>query len=250
MILSKRHSYIFLHCVKTAGTSVSVSLARDLGPLDIQIGSLCETIDEGIRPTAATALRLATPRGSYKFMRTLAARKGFAESLNSGVKVSFNATFGRHPEHCRSRDLLKVFPEAWEKFYKFCIVRNPYDRAVSYYYWTTKELPERPTFSEFVRSVYGADRQEGYIAKFADNWPIYTINNEIAVDRVLRYESLVDDLRCVLKEIGVAWDGWMPNTKSETRQVRDYRLLYRDHDIETVAKFFRKEIEKFDYSFG
>lgn len=249
MILSRRHKYIFLHCPKTAGSSTTISLARSLGPRDIQIGALHETIAYGVAPTAATALRLATYSGFRHFARGLVVGNKFAEAFNAGVKVSFRQSLGVHPEHCSSRVLRQAFPVEWENFFKFCVVRNPYDKAVSYYYWTTKNFPTRPTFSEFAARFYKKDCEKSRIKRFADNWPIYTINDQIAVDRILRFENIVDDLHDTLKDIGVAWDGWMPQVKTESRGVRDYRKLYRDEDIEVVTKFFQKEIDAFGYSF-
>lgn len=48
MILSHAHRFIFLHNRKTAGSSISVALARYLGPEDLQLSAIVETLREGI----------------------------------------------------------------------------------------------------------------------------------------------------------------------------------------------------------
>ena len=82
---------------------------------------------------------------------------------------------------------------------------------------------------------------------------IYTINDKVAVDKVLRYENLIDELSDYMKSIGLPWDGWLPKSKEmyKTRAKRpsDYRTMYSDDDAETIRQLYSEEIQFGDYSF-
>ncbi|MBC7144148.1 MAG: hypothetical protein H5U24_01950 [Thioclava marina] len=64
MILSHAHRFIFLHNRKTAGSSISVALARYLGPEDLQLSAIVETLREGIPLTVQGRPPIARPRRS------------------------------------------------------------------------------------------------------------------------------------------------------------------------------------------
>ena len=50
VIISHKHKFIFLHCRKAAGSSISVALAKYLGFRDIQLSAIKETFQAGLRP--------------------------------------------------------------------------------------------------------------------------------------------------------------------------------------------------------
>lgn len=39
------------------------------------------------------------------------------------------------PPHPTAKEIKRSFPEEWDKYYKFCAVRNPYEKVVSDYIW-------------------------------------------------------------------------------------------------------------------
>ena len=49
------------------------------------------------------------------------------------------------------------------------------------------------------------------------NFPYYSIDGEIVVDYVGRYEHLSEDLDYALRQVGIDFDGWIPNAKGYTR---------------------------------
>ena len=63
--------------------------------------------------------------------------------------------FGFPSPHPSAATVKFYFREEWEQYFKFSVVRNPWDRAVSEYYWNTRNLKMRPDFSEYVASAFG-----------------------------------------------------------------------------------------------
>jgi len=133
-----------------------------------------------------------------------------------------------------------VSDEIWNTYYKFCFERNPFDRAISLYYWKTEE--PRPDISEFLLSVP---------AKRLSNWNTYTIGNEIAVDFVGRYEHLSGDLLTIASRLGLPGGISLPNAKSRFRKNRaPYGSLLNDEVRSRIERVCRNEIEAFNYNRG
>ena len=99
MIISKRHQLIVLHCRKAAGSSLCVSLARLLGPEDLQISALAETMALGI-PLSQRVRRIAwrQSRGLLPLFRLLGPRV-YRRALTRAVDHAYRPLLGRKPPH-------------------------------------------------------------------------------------------------------------------------------------------------------
>jgi hypothetical protein len=80
------------------------------------------------------------------------------------------------------------------------------------------------------------------------NWPYYTIGDQVAVDHVLRYENLAEDLANRMAEIGVPFDGWLPHTKVSQHDDPDPAAMLTHDQIARIGRLFAKEIELFGYT--
>jgi hypothetical protein len=55
----------------------------------------------------------------------------------------------------------------------------------------------------------------------------------------------------ICKEIGLPYDGWLPKAKGNYRKNRDhYTKFYTLEQKQIVERYYKKEIELFDYRFG
>jgi len=74
-------------------------------------------------------------------------------------------------------------------------VRNPWDKTVSDYYWRIQRLRTAPSFTSYVEALAAGDDLGGIVPlAFHDNWPMYTINDQVVADRVVRFEQLQEGL--------------------------------------------------------
>lgn len=244
MIISHKHKFIFLHCRKNAGSSVSVSLYRYLGPFDIAIGSWDDAINNGIFPNKRMYFWAFQSPSFFKFT---------PDAINSSIKrKAIKVMPGTGATHATASQIKLRFPQKFKKYKKFCIIRNPYDRVISDYYWrlkVMKKLDQIPSFSEYLNALKSGDTLNGFVPKLPDNWNIYTIDNQIAVDYICFYENLENDLKDVLvSDIGLNWDSWMPLAK-QGKLGYDYSSFYTEKEKQIVYEIFSKEIETFGYKF-
>ena len=263
VIISHEHRYIFLHCRKTAGSSIAVSLSRFLGPRDIVLSAIEEILEmgyslpEATREIARTTTRKRSIRGkSVEFLRykgVFGDRSRHYE-IKKKIKSHFVPALGSRPEHAFAVDVKNQFPFEWNNYSKFCVVRNPWSKVVSDYYWTTKGLKTPPTFIDFVRALEKGDDLGGIIPiRHHNNWPLYTIDDEIAVDAVIRFEDLSNGLEKTCATFGIPYDGWLPRAKGKIRPKSgssdDLSTLYTPELRDAVGHIFEKEIETFGYTF-
>jgi len=154
--------------------------------------------------------------------------------------------------HTSAEDTRKLLGHDWERFFKFAFVRNPWDHAVSDYYWRwRKKAPGRHfSFKEFLHLL--SDPQavdpDGIRPQIITNWSVYTIDDQIVSDFIGKFENLNNDLRHISSKIGVDLVSDIKNLKSNSRDKSStLRSHYDEESVELVRKIYRKEIEAFNY---
>ena len=85
--------------------------------------------------------------------------------------------------------------KVWWSYFKFAFDRNPWDRQVSLYHLRHRNEKAPPTFASFLHEDARAR---------IDNYDIYSIDGDVAVDFLGRYENLADDLKLALGHVGIA----------------------------------------------
>ncbi len=229
MIISHTHKFIFLKTTKTAGTSIEIALSEFCGPQDIITPISPE--DEKTRSTLGYI-------GPQNCILPFAAYS-FSDMLYFLIKGKRRRYFNHI-----SAKLVRRFigAEIWRSYFKFCFARNPWDRAVSQFYWRRAEGAPH-TFSEFVDSRNMKSlRKKGY--------GLYTINNEVAVDRVCLYENMTEELAYLSERLHLPGKLTLPRTKSSSRRDKQhYQTLFEQVDRDKVADLFAEEISLLGYEF-
>lgn len=253
MIISHKHKYIFIHCRKTAGSSISFMLSKSLGPWDIQLSAIAETLQAGqpipLRTLGAGLLKSRLQLPAKPFFR----RGNSHEHVASAVKQAYLKKLGHKPQHANAATIRAAFPGAWESHKKFCVVRNPYSQVVSHYNWRMRHLADPPSFLEYLRALAANDDLGGIVpVSTYNNYTQYTIDGCLAVDHVIRFEDLIHGLRQVLTPLNVPFDGILPrlkDLKNASGKARTYQDYYTQEAREIVSELHREEIEHFGYNF-
>lgn len=157
--------------------------------------------------------------------------------------------------HLFAQEIISIVgEERFRKCFKFCVVRNPWDRVVSHYHYRLKhnvtQLADKPiSFKEWVLCCYGPQKNPTY---FNDpKWFVPQIewitdkNGNVATDYIIRFESLERDFLRVAQKIGLKKE--LPHLNATSKA--HYSRFYDDETREIVGNHFRADIERFNYSF-
>ena len=143
--------------------------------------------------------------------------------------------------------------KAWNKKFTFTVIRNPWDKVVSQYYYRLKtnqtDLQKNSIgFREWVIRAYGDQDVHYYdIPKMfmpQIDW-ITDENGNILVDEIIRFENLESEFNDVLEKLGK--NVILPHVKKSNRG--NYREYYDAGTIEIVRNWFQRDIERFGYQF-
>ena len=212
MIVSHEHRFVFMKTRKTAGTSVEIALSRVCGPDDV----ITPVLEEPLRASLGG-------RGPQNYESPPLERKAFNHMPVSMVR----RMLGR---------------KRFESYFSFAIERNPWDAVVSLFHWRFRDAEPGP-FPEFVAS----EAVETFATK---NQRIYRLRGETAVDRVLRYEALADELATVWAELDLPGSPDLPHAKAGVRpRGPSYRGYYDDASRDRVAALFAAPIKELGYEF-
>src|SRR5215472_10884404 len=184
------------------------------------------------------------------------------------VQRFFETNWQDHMDISRYAEQLE--PQTFASYYKFAVVRNPWDRLVSDYNFQKMKKASQATrsllihdergnkrsFSKWLEAVlsdpfccepaqWGARVSQG-IHRWSPQVDWISINGKIAVDRVLRMENLQRDFA------ELCWILGLPSRDLPCYNWRCHRHYSYYHDESTrrvVEQFYAKDIETFGYRF-
>lgn len=215
MILSPGRSYLFIHIPKTGGTALALALEARAKADDIMLGD--------------------TPKARRRRHR-----------------VNEVATRGRKWKHSTLADIEGLVPEqTLRRLFVFTLVRNPWDRAVSYYHWLREQSFDHPAmhlagsldFCDFVSHPQTMAAFRGAPAAS------YLRHRDGSQQRQLyiRLEHFATDAQPLFDHLG--FELKLPLANSSNRQ-RDWRAYYNSTAAESVAQSCAEDIAQFEYSFN
>jgi hypothetical protein len=206
MLISSKYRFIFIHVYKNAGSSITSAL----------------------KPFAQNKWQ--------KFVNPLGKILGISH---------FDPK--PYPSHIHATDLMsKMGRKSFDSYFKFGIVRNPWDWQVSLYTYVLGK-PSHPlhekvkrfrNFDEYLDWRY--TKPVTYQKSF-----LFSEKNEQLVDFIGRFEKLDSDFSIICSKIGI-------NAKLGRRnisRIKPYREYYNKQTIELVRKAFKPDIELFNYDF-
>lgn len=146
----------------------------------------------------------------------------------------------------------------------FAVVRNPWDWHVSWYHYLKydkdgmdsghlieHQLFNKVEFPDYIRWLDdpGATRSpQGFIVKQMSDWLIDD-NGLVAVDHILRSETLAADLNNFLRSMGCQIRPRLRTVNTSQRD-RDYRRYYDNATAGMIAHRHRRDIVEFGYRFN
>jgi hypothetical protein len=236
MLISHQHKFIFTKTKKTASTTVSDFFTRYCVESSY---TSTDSVDEQVNELGVVGRRVL---GKY----------------TSKHKFDVNTT----PRKIR----MFLGSETFDDYVKFTVIRNPFDRAISIFYfvkniennlryiidprWRFKfEISENDSDIDlFKRWV---TRYENSPQNYLTDRKMYTIDNEMCMDYLIRFENLEEGIRKVCDRVSIQFvPEYIQKFKSHYRKRIHYTEFYSDREIQIMTNVLKYELEEFNYKFG
>ncbi len=241
MIISHKYKFIFLKPKKVAGTSVEINLAKHCGPNDV-----------------ITPISQFNPQNDE----------------NPYFQPARNYKENQFYNHVTPKEIKeKIGDEKWNEYFKFTIVRNPYDQVLSRYFWSknrSNKLQKPRLIRRILKNIFNIraylylfkkitpekDRYKSF-EKFVASRKLRPENINYYFDQkgspicdfYIRYENLEKDYERVCAIIGISYEK-LPLTKNKTKPKKDhYSQYYNDFTKQKVRRNHEREIIFFNYEF-
>lgn len=214
MIISPGRRYIFVHAPKTGGTSMALALEARAMRDDMMLGDT---------PKA---------RKRRRRLKDVPAR-------------------GRLWKHATLADIDGlVGPDELAGLFIFTMVRNPWDRVVSYYHWLRAQDFDHPAVALARQMPFAAFVQAPHVQASLRASPArHYVTDAAGAERCnafLRLEHLPQDAAPVEAHLGFKLD--LPHVNRSERGA-NWRAYYDAPAAESVAAACAEDIERFGYRF-
>jgi hypothetical protein len=231
MIASFARNFIFIKTRKTAGTTAELLLTPACGPDDIL--TPLTLADELMRlDNGRIAARNYHPDKSKEaaLAEAMLARNGKAMSrLRRKIR-----TTGGLVAHMSARAVREKLPvEFWRGAFKFTIERHPYEQVVSTAFW--KMSRQGGKLEAWIERAIKSPKV---------NRDLYTIDGAVAVDEIIRQESLAEGLGGIAARLGIALPENLPRAKGFFRT--DRRLAREILTGEQKGRIFERDRATFE----
>lgn len=209
MLLSRSRKLIFIKTVKTASSSVQCALAACCDP---RIDTWTAVTDE------TGVVRILAPTND----------EGWAT-------------------HASASDVLaRIGSDDFGRMLKIGVVRDPFDFAISLYWWEARNGPGGEALVpaehyEWLLTAPQAAVREDFTRwlrnkpEWPDNLAQLSLSNGLAVDVLLKFESIHDDMRRLFQRLGVAPVA-LPIVKGAVRRSDLARNDYFDAAAEAMIR--------------
>jgi hypothetical protein len=233
MLISHRKRFIYTKTVKTAGTSVESYFE----PYCMRDGEW-----------------------SFSHARREYVSEAGIVGIRSGEPLEIQGALWWN--HMPAQAIRALIGEpTWNDYFKFCVVRNPFDALVSAYrfFWASKQPPRPRGLLERLASRSGraaalADLRDGF-----EHWlrsvqlPLdrnkYCINGALCADHVIRYEALGDGIRDVCRRLGVEFQPErIPHLKKSEKSAVSLESYFTPASLAIVEDGYQFELRTFGYS--
>jgi hypothetical protein len=223
MLVSHRHQFIYTKTFKTASTSVEIYF------------------EDACLPQGRGAV------DRHRIAETVSAA-GIVGRRGAGGP---SAPWYNHMPASLIRE--RLGDEIWRRYFKFCVIRNPFEKLVSQY-WFSMPVARKAAMAVWPQQAIQRDFATWLMAGAAGvlDRDLYFIDGSVCVDFFIRHESLLEGIEEVCRKVGLPFaPDNLGHYKSEPHPVGMPTAAYYDHaGMAIVENLFDWELAHFGYALG
>lgn len=208
---------IYIHIHKTGGTTIAINLKKYYGFNNYYLH----------RPDHA----------SYCFHKT---KKNYINYENR-----FHGVINYYKTSPYINKKMNMTSYKWDTYFKFCFVRNPYDKIVSAWNHVNRFNIPFKNFLNLDQIVNDVEYMHMFMPQFR------SMINEKAhkyIDYIGKFENLDEDFEIILKKIGIQKILHDPAKKLNVRNHKKFNIYYEDQEtLDKVNMFLKEDFDNLDY---
>ena len=146
--------------------------------------------------------------------------------------------------------------DTWNSYFKFCVIRDPWEKAISAYFHFGQNHTEKPRrrLMQRLRHPFYNAQQQHFLCWLKYGHPpidqhIYQIDGKSVLNSHIRYEQLSEDIQKICQQLNLPWEpDQIPRFKSEKRdRTVTPDQLYTAAADQIIRERYAYEIETFQY---
>jgi hypothetical protein len=157
----------------------------------------------------------------------------------------------RSLQHLTAFELKRELGLIFKNYYKFSIVRNPYDRLLSEYYWTPLNIGYKAgkTKADFITHVSNIVKNKLYLNNIYNDHFIpqymflYGNNNNFLIDQVFKYENLDSTINFLKTKLNINDDLPFLNKLND----KIIKTNWNHRQKERIYKIYKKDFILLNY---
>jgi hypothetical protein len=224
MLVSHRHQFIYTKTHKTAGTSVEGYFERFCLPPDQDF-------------------IIQHQRDAYESVHGIVGCRG--------MPAKNQAIWWNHMPALQIKQ--KLGDDIWNRYFKFCVVRNPYEIIISHFFFQSRKnsKPDHELFKLTPDELRNRFRIWLETANLPNDCERYMIDGVICINDFIRYENLHADIERICHKLDIEYSpDLLPTFKAEFRPAHATAdTLYTKETKEIVEKRYAFDLDYFGYGF-
>lgn len=163
-----------------------------------------------------------------------------------------------HLQHATSQQLLEldlIKPEVWEDYFKFTFTRNPYDRAVSDYFWLQKDRNIKGKFKDYITKsgVFKSVLRDNSIKEYRGDHlqqqtDFFEFSGQYNLNYIGRFEHLESNIQKINNQLRLS-KSFNIHSKKNLNRKRHYSFFYTKSEQKLVDTHFDNDIKVLGYKF-
>lgn len=167
--------------------------------------------------------------------------------------------FGALPYHYTAWQYRVIFGrKAFNQYFKFTFVRNPWDRLYSAYSflknggwddqdrrWAEENLSDTNDFNDFVLNWLTTERLYSHIHFWPQSRFVLDHKGKLLVDYIGYFETINEDFAVIARRLNT--EASLSHTNASPR--KDYRSVYSAAAAQKVLELYREDVDLFGYEF-
>lgn len=169
----------------------------------------------------------------------------------AGTSIEQFFNFPYRYDHRKPEDYIDQYGEGlWNDYYKFAVIRNPWAKVVSHYFWRQQRAwwyapGDELEFKEWVKNFQ--DFKEHLGDKNLPQVEWITSDGQWLVDDVIKLNELNESWEDICNHIGVEYKSLPRNNETSHKH---YSYYYDDETKQIVADWYKPDLKVFGFDYN